>query len=102
MAKTDRTHPTQLEQRNEIVAEMLHQAEITAAPDGIGALGLPARLAYVLIDAGVLTIAAVQRRVADDSIADLKGIGRGREKVLREALARWGRERSEAHSYREC
>ena len=53
---------------------------------------MPRRLTYALIDRGLLTIASVQRLVADDSIGDVSRIGKGREKVLREALARWGQE----------
>ena len=78
------------------------RTHVICSPDGIGSLGLPSRLSYALQDADVLTIAGVQRRVADDSIGDLPRIGRGREKVLREALARWGRERGEALGYRDC
>jgi hypothetical protein len=88
----DRTDPAQLEQRNELFAGMLHQAEVTSAPNGIGALDLPHLLAMVLVDHELWTIAQVQKRVADDTIGDVPRIGKGREKVLREALASWGEE----------
>ena len=100
--KIDTTNLAGLEQWHEFRAELEQQTNVVTAPDGIKALGLPSRLSFALQDAGVLTIASVQRRVADDTIGDVSRIGKVREKVLREALTRWGRGRSEALGYRQC
>jgi hypothetical protein len=45
-----------------------------------------------LMNAEILTIADVQRRMADRSIADVSGLGPRRLEVLRTALDRWERE----------
>jgi hypothetical protein len=93
MSTTDATaRLARLEQRHEFRAELEHRTNTVTAADGIKALDLPPRLSFALQDADLLTIASIQRRVADDSISYVRRIGKGREKVLREALARWGQE----------
>jgi hypothetical protein len=70
------------------------RAAIAAGPGGVDALGLPHGVRQPLVDAVVLTIEDVQRRVRDGSIGDVPNVGPSRLEILREALARWERERS--------
>jgi hypothetical protein len=67
--------------------------EIVRGPGGIAGLQLPYGVRMQLFDAEILTIAEVQRRVADGSISDVHGLGPSRLKALRAALERWERER---------
>ena len=88
----DRSDLAQLERHNEWRAASEHRTNVVTAPTGISALRLPPRLSFALQDADLLTIAEVQRRVADDTISDVRRIDKGREKVLCIALAAWGQE----------
>ena len=101
MAKIDRTDLAQLERWHETLARARYEDSILLAPDGMSALKLPHLTGVVLRDRGLWTIAQIQRRVADDTIGDVPRIGRGREKEICEALARWGRSRSDALGYRD-
>jgi hypothetical protein len=71
--------------------EVERRRAIMRAEGGVSTLGIPMPIQRPLREAGVLTVAEVQRRFADGSIADVSGLGQSRLRTLQAALSRWAR-----------